>query len=59
MCGNHYTNAGVSSFFTLRATISSTPFGNGRWSFKASSAGAVIQVSISSGFVRITGIAFA
>ena len=32
--------------------------GSGRCSLRASSAGAVIQVSTSSGFVRITGIAF-
>ena len=41
-----------------RATILSVPSGSGRCSFKASSAGAVIQASTSSGVVRITGIAF-
>src|ERR1700730_10812119 len=41
-----------------RATIRSDPSGSGRCSFRASSGGAVIQVSTSSGVVRITGIAF-
>jgi len=36
----------------------SAPSGSGRCSFRASSRGAVIQVSTSSGLVRITGIAF-
>ena len=39
------------------ATILSEPSESGRCSFKASSGGAVIQVSTSSGVVRITGIA--
>src|SRR6202022_1918792 len=45
------------SSFTPRATIRSDPSGNGRCSFSAASGGAVIQVSTSSGVVRITGIA--
>ena len=44
------------SSFTPRATIRSDPSGSGRCSF-TSSGGAVIQVSTSSGVVRITGIA--
>jgi hypothetical protein len=39
------------------ATIESLLSGNGRCSFNATSAGAVIHCSISSGAVRITGIA--
>ena len=35
----------------------SVPFGNGRCSLSASSAGAVIYVSISSGVMRMTGMA--
>src|ERR1700682_993832 len=46
------------SSLTPRATIRSDPSGSGRCSFKASSGGAVIQASTSSGIVRITGIAF-
>src|ERR1700692_612300 len=38
--------------------IPSAPSGSGRCSFRASSGGAVIQTSTSSGVVRITGIAF-
>jgi hypothetical protein len=38
-----------------RATILSVPSGRGRCSFKASSDGAVIQVSTSADVVRITG----
>jgi hypothetical protein len=45
------------SSLTPRATIQSVPSGSGRCSFKTSSGGAVIQVSTSSGVVRITGIA--
>src|SRR6185437_4015572 len=41
-----------------RATILSDPSDSGRCSFKTSSGGAVIQVSTSSGVVKITGIAF-
>ena len=44
------------SSLTPRATIGSAPSGSGRCSLSASCAGAVIQVSTSSG-VRITGIA--
>ena len=33
-------------------------FGNGRWSLSASEVGADNHVSISSGWVRMTGIAF-
>jgi len=43
------------SYFCPRATIFRAPPGSGRWSFRASSAGAVSQASISSGFVRTTG----
>ena len=43
---------------TPRATIRSDPSGSGRSSFRASSGGAIIQVSTSCGVVRITGIAF-
>src|SRR5258705_11244250 len=46
------------SSLTPRATIRSAPSGSGRCSFRASSEGAVIQVSTSAGVVRITGIAF-
>jgi hypothetical protein len=46
------------SSLTPRATIPSAPSGSGRCSFRVSSGGAVIQVSTSSGVVRITGIAF-
>jgi hypothetical protein len=53
----NYAGATGSSF-TPRATIRSDPSGNGRCSVRASSGGAVIQVSTSSGVVRITGIAF-
>jgi len=45
------------SSLTPRATILSDPSESGRCSFKTSSGGAVIQLSTSSGFVRITGIA--
>jgi hypothetical protein len=41
-----------------RATILSIPSGRGRCSFRASSVGAVIQVSTSARVVRIAGIAF-
>ena len=51
-------DGGPGSSLTPRATIRSAPSGSGRCSFSASSAGAVIQVSTSSGVVRITGIAF-
>ena len=40
------------SFFEPRATILSEPSGNGRCNFNASSVGAVIHVSISSGVVE-------
>ena len=50
--------AGTGSSFTPRATIRSAPSARGRCSFRASLAGAVIQVSTSSGVVRIAGIAF-
>src|SRR5207302_4767373 len=46
------------SSLTPRATILSDPSESGRCNFKTSSGGAVIQVSTSSGVVRITGIAF-
>jgi hypothetical protein len=45
------------SSFSPRATIVSTSSGNGLCSFNASSGGAAIQVSNSSGFVRMTGMA--
>src|SRR5450755_1785612 len=48
----------AASSLTPRATILSTPSGGGRCSLRASSGGAVIHVSTSSGVVRITGIAF-
>ena len=52
------SNGGTAvSSLTPRATICSAPSGSGRCSFRASSGGAVIQVSTSSGVVRITGIA--
>ncbi|TWB03592.1 hypothetical protein FBZ96_10263 [Bradyrhizobium stylosanthis] len=41
-----------------RVTIFSAPSASGRCSLSASSAGAVIHVSTSSGVVRIAGIAF-
>ena len=44
------------SFFSARATITSTPSGHGRCRVRASRGGAFIHKSISSGFVRITGI---
>jgi hypothetical protein len=46
------------SSLTPRATIRSAPSGSGRCSLRTSSGGDVIQVSISSGVVRMTGIAF-
>src|ERR1700724_2772549 len=53
------SNGGTAvSSLTPRATICSAPSGSGRCSFRASSGGAVIQASTSSGVVRITGIAF-
>ena len=55
LVGHDIVPAGSS--FTPRATIRSDPSGSGRCSFKASSGEAVIQVSTSSGVVRITGIA--
>ena len=45
------------SILRPRATIRSMPSGKGRWSARASVTEAVIQVSISSGSVRTTGIA--
>lgn len=45
------------SCFSPRATTLSVPSGKGRWSWDASNQGAVNQISISSGSVRITGIA--
>ena len=56
-CDDHFGVMAGSSL-TPRATIRSDPSGSGRCSFRASSGGAVIQVSTSSGVVRITGIAF-
>src|SRR5258708_10424963 len=53
----HVASPAVSSL-TPRATIWSDRSGSGRCSFRTSSGGAVIQVSTSSGVVRITGIAF-
>jgi len=49
-----------SAGFSLRPRVrtSSVPFGSGRCGFRASSGAAVIQVSTSSGVVRITGVAF-
>jgi hypothetical protein len=47
----------VGSSLTPRATIRSAPSGSGRCSLRASSGDEVIQVSTSSGVVRITGIA--
>ena len=55
--GCRFYSTGVSSLTPL-ATICSVPFGSGRCSFRASSQGAVIQVSISAGVRRMTGIAF-
>src|SRR6185369_11310992 len=52
----HVASPAVSSL-TPRATIRSVPSASGRCSFRAASKGAVIQVSTSSGVVRITGIA--
>ena len=52
------TSVGFHILLRLVATILSLPSGNARCSFSASGAGAVIQVSISSAMVRITGIAF-
>src|ERR1700710_11178 len=47
------SNGGAAeSSLTPRATICSAPSGSGRCSFRASSRGAVIQVSTSSGVVR-------
>jgi hypothetical protein len=45
------------SSFSPRATIVSASSGNGLCSLNASSGGAAIQVSNSSGFVRMTGMA--
>jgi hypothetical protein len=42
---------------TPRATIRSVPSESGRWRLRASSGGAVIQISTSSGVVKIIGIA--
>ena len=53
----HVVGSGGSSL-TPRATILSDPSESGRCNFRASSGGAFIQVSTSSGVVRITGIAF-
>ena len=53
-----YAATAASSFRSPRATICNVPLFNGRWSFMACSAGAVIQCSISASVVRITGIAF-
>src|ERR1700730_17037800 len=52
------TSGQAGSSLTPRATIRSAPSGSGRCSFRASSGGALIQDSTSSGVVRITGIAF-
>ena len=54
----HVTGSSGLSSLTPRATILSVPSGSGLCSIKASSDGPVIQVSTSSGVVRITGIAF-
>jgi hypothetical protein len=56
LIGAHSTTYTPSSFSPV-ATIFSEPSGKGRCSFKASSASAVIQVSISVSVVRMTGIA--
>jgi hypothetical protein len=45
------------SSFVPRAAIMSEPSGNARCNLSASSTGAVIHISISSGVVRMTGIA--
>lgn len=45
-------------FLDAAGDDSNVPSGGGRCSLSASSGGAVIQVSTSSVFVRITGIAF-
>ena len=45
------------SSLTPGATIRSDPPGSGRCGFRASSGGAVIQISTSSSVVRTTGIA--
>ena len=54
----HAHVADILASLTPRATILSVPSGSGRCSFKASSDGAVIQVSTLAGVVRITGMAF-
>jgi hypothetical protein len=47
-----------SSFFPPLATTTRASSGSGRWSLTASAIGAVIQRSIASGVLRMTGIAF-
>ena len=53
-----HVSAPFPSFLTPRATIRSAPSGSGRCRTFASSHGALIQTSTSSGVVWITGIAF-
>ena len=53
------TSSAATSSFCPLATTRSASSGSARCSFKASGAGADIHISISSGLVRMTGMAFA